>query len=547
MDVIVFADGPCRDLGDSRRSILVILLPCPIGFQLSFATCICDRVIQSFTNSCNVVDGTIERSDTAQFWIGVVYYENGSAAGLITHSNCPLNYCQNEQIRINLNDSDIQCAFNRTGILCGECQSGLSLILGTSRCMACTNVYLTLLVPLALAGIVLVTFLLCLQLTVAVGTINGLIFYANVIAVNSATFFPNTDTKFSVSKLFISWLNLDLGISMCFYNGMDSLAKVALQFVFPAYVWLLIGGVIVSSHYSSRASKIFGRNPVAVLSTLVLLSYAKVLRNIITIFSFTLIEYPSGRSEAVWLYDGNVRFLKGAHIPLFLAALLVLLVLFIPYTLYLTFGQCILSRSRSRPFSWLSNRRLRPFLDAYHSPFLTKHRYWLGMLLLVRCALFLVTAFNVSGDSSVNLLAITAFVIGILSLQWINGVIYHHKALDVLEVFFILNLGLLSIGTYHTLVSGGNQGVLVHLSVGAAFAAFVGIAVYHVYKAGKETQVVRDFLRERVHIKDLITGLRNSGRSSFPTVDVNAGKRVTTTVIPGPSNFQELQESLLDT
>ena len=32
---------------------------------------------------------------------------------------------------------------------------------------------------------------------------------------------------------FIAWLNLDLGIEVCFYDGIDAYAKTWLQFAFP--------------------------------------------------------------------------------------------------------------------------------------------------------------------------------------------------------------------------------------------------------------------------------------------------------------------------
>ena len=67
---------------------------------------------------------------------------------------------------------------------------------------------------MALSGIGLVIFLFVLKLTVAIGTINGLIFYANVIAVNQSAFFPSEDTN--IHTIFIAWLNLDLGIETCF-------------------------------------------------------------------------------------------------------------------------------------------------------------------------------------------------------------------------------------------------------------------------------------------------------------------------------------------
>jgi len=81
--------------------------------------------------------------------------------------------------------------------------------------------------------------------------------------------------------LTISWLNLDLGIETCFFDGMDAMdayVKTWLQFVFPLYVWSLVCLIIIISKYSSKITRVFGSNPVAVLATLFLLSYAKLLR-----------------------------------------------------------------------------------------------------------------------------------------------------------------------------------------------------------------------------------------------------------------------------
>ena len=94
------------------------------------------------------------------------------------------------------------------------------------------------------------------------------------------------------------------------------------------YIWFIIIAIIVVSHHSSRVSKLFGNNAVQVLATI----YAKLLRIIITVFSSTEIVYPDGYVRRIWLYDGNVDYLQGKHIPLFIAALLLLTFISIPYT-----------------------------------------------------------------------------------------------------------------------------------------------------------------------------------------------------------------------
>ena len=128
---------------------------------------------------------------------------------------------------------------------------------------------------------------------------------------------------------------------------------------------------------------------------------------------------------AVWLYDGNVQYLRGKHIPLFLFAMIVLLSLFLPYTLVLSLGQWIQARSRNRLFSWISDYRVKAFLDAYHGPFKSKHRYWHGLLLVIRSCLFFIFAFNILGNPNFNLLAICVCTFALLALLvLIRGNVY---------------------------------------------------------------------------------------------------------------------------
>ena len=90
------------------------------------------------------------------------------------------------------------------------------------------------------------------KLTVAAGTINGLVFYANIVTVNRAISFPPNQTN--ILAVFISLVNLDLGFEACFFDGMDEYSKTWLQFIFPLYVWSSIVLIVIASEYSSRIS-----------------------------------------------------------------------------------------------------------------------------------------------------------------------------------------------------------------------------------------------------------------------------------------------------
>ena len=515
-EMTLYAQGPCSPTQTNTLTVIVKIKNCPPGFQLSMdqPICICAERLQHFTNTCLVDSTTVLRERNAEFWVG--YDSSNESRGLILHPHCPFDYCTSEETYLAVDDSDKQCNYNRSGLLCGRCSENLSLALGSSRCLQCSNSYLSLLAVFTFAGIALVLLLLVLRLTVATGTINGLVFYANIVGVNSAVFFQPQITTVptgliaNVLSVFIAWLNLDLGIETCFYNGMDAYVKTWMQFTFPLYVWVLVGMIIVGSHYSGRVASVFGRNPIAVLATLFLLSYAKLLRTITAVLSYTSLEYPNNEI-GMWLFDGNIRYLSGKHIPLFIAAMVCLILLFLPYTILLVFGQWFQAKSHLKIFSLINNHYVKPFLDAYHAPYTNKHRYWTGLMLLLRFILFLISAVNVLGDPSVNLLAIASSCVAVLIYPTILSCrMYKTWRLGLLETSFITNLTILAVATLYIHLTGGSQNAVTFTSVGIAFATFTGIVICHSVQQIKGTRLWRRVCLQhdsiRVPLVDTDTG-----------------------------------------
>ena len=187
----------------------VQLLPCPIGFTLQNGVCDCDPLLPTDIDTCYIDQSAIRRP--ANTWIS--YTQSGTSKYLI--SDCPLDYCLPFSSSVNLLHPDSQCQFNRTGILCSQCQHHLSMIFGSSRCMKCTNVHILITIIVIVAGIILVLLLYLLNLTVTKATINGIILYANIISINDSSFLLNGKV-FDPLRIFISFVNLDLGIETCF-------------------------------------------------------------------------------------------------------------------------------------------------------------------------------------------------------------------------------------------------------------------------------------------------------------------------------------------
>lgn len=88
---------------------------------------------------------------------------------------------------------------------------------------------------------------------------------------------------------------------------------------------------------------------------------------------FTYIDHQDGSRTAVWLYDGNLQYFVGKHIPLVLLALSVLLLITLPYMLLISLGPWLQVASSHRGFHWVN--KLKPFLDAYQGPYKEPFRY----------------------------------------------------------------------------------------------------------------------------------------------------------------------------
>ena len=146
--------------------ISIIIRKCPLGFQLSIDQdlCVCSDFfkLQIPEITCDIVRGNPEIIIPGRTWVG------NYSGRLAVHRHCPLDYCSPEPHSVDLQRQHLQCTSNHSGVLCGGCQTGLSLSLGTARCLDnCSNYYLLLVFPFALAGVAIVFILLKCNLNVS--------------------------------------------------------------------------------------------------------------------------------------------------------------------------------------------------------------------------------------------------------------------------------------------------------------------------------------------------------------------------------------------
>ena len=492
----------------------VTLEQCPLGFQLTgdLPSCKCQQeLVENNVRHCIILNhtGYVYRSGTT--WVNATFSATENDTLLLVHKYCPYNYCVNENISVDLRHPDTQCALGHSGTLCGGCQKSLSVALGSNQCLECSNSnHIALLVFFVAAGLVLVFFIKAINLTVSKGTINGLIFYVNIIWAEQSILYSKQTIGHRVITVFIAWLNLDFGIETCFAQGLTAYQKVWLQFVFPVYVWCIVGLMILSAHYSTLATKLFGNNSVPVLATLFLMSFAKLLRTIITVLGFAVLK-SKRNSTTVWLFDGNIPYLGLEHAFLFITAMLALLFLWLPYMVTLLVVPLLRSKTHYRLLRWIT--RWKPFYDAYFGPLRVNHQYWIGTLLIVRVFLLVMFA---STSPNVNLLVLTIVTTSLLMYVATVGPIYKRKYLSFVENSFLLNLNVLAAGVLYQNVVGGDKGLIVYVLVGTVFVKFVCITIYHCFVT------VKSYVAARSSRIGMIGAAQTNGRAkakdkwSFP-------------------------------
>ncbi|XP_064390898.1 uncharacterized protein LOC135338748 [Halichondria panicea] len=510
----------------------ITLQKCPKGLILNKKKASC-QCIQTLTDvgvtKCVILDGEVWITRSGAIWVSnseVIDNETG----VVAYKYCPFDYCTAKEFAVQLRNPNSQCAFSHSGVLCGGCSPNLSLALGSPRCLPCSDDgHVAFFIPFAIAGLLLVLFIKLLDLTITKGAVNGLLLYANILWTNQSIFFPHairsSSSVFRFFVTFVAWLNLDLGIETCFIQGLDMYWKTWLQFLFPLYIWSIAGLIILACRYSDKATKLFGNNSVHVLATLVLLSYSKLLRTIITSLGFAILDlYPSG-TRVVWLADGNVPYFGVRHSFLLIAAILALIIFVLPYTVTILLVPWL---RKCGNISWVN--KLKPFFDAHYGPLKDNHQYWIGLTLLVRVILAITNVTIQAIGPTVNL-----FVTITLSslLLYVVGFSHKKRYLSILEASFVANVIIVGGGFLYL----SNQNAFAGVSVGIAFLTFLLIICAQGYTQLKTLCRCKTVHREYENIN----GVNDSKTESVPPTHSVVSLYDNTT-----QDYYPLRESLLE-
>ena len=460
-------------VGGPKASIEVNITSCPPGFTLGNSDgrqqCMCsDFVLNTLHSTCNLTSYTVARPEN--YWLGTTT-ENGSEV-LQFISTCPIDYCRDDITDVDLQVPDQICVSGRTGTLCGACKDELSAIFGPAECRDCSNAWLATLLLYAVAGVLMVLVAFLLDLTITHGTITGVFFYANIVRVNSNIFFRAGRDGFLFFCL--SWLNLEVGFPLCFYDGMSESAKLGLQYVFPAYIILILSVIVFLSQRSLIMQRILSQfDGTHALVSIFYISFLKLLRSVIDTVTLVTIVTENRDNTFVWFFDGTQRITSAVTVSLIIIGFLTLFTFILPYVILVTFSTHI-QRLANSP-------RLNAYFDASLAPYKDNFRYWFGARLILTCVLYLTIANRGTDNPTLTLTLQISFLVGFAILQAFLQP-FKKLGMAILDMSFMINLIALTIGTSYTVQAenrNDDQNILVNFSITVTLITYVGIVFYH--------------------------------------------------------------------
>ena len=489
--------------GISASMPIVMKSNCPLGFQLNelTKTCTCSQLYidvrniilagQVFTHDCNIDNRSLPFLSPVS-WVGTY---NGS---FLVSLYCNTKYCEripdSSSYIIHKNDTFIiqdsnkirLCKGYRNGILCSQCPTRngtrLSVVFGSTECMKCSNWWLFTILIYGAAGPLLILLLFKLRLTITLGTINGIITYAQiangVLLHNLSQNILNSGYSLQLlgrfCHTFLSLLNLNLGFSLCFFDGMNDLWKSGLSLVFPLYLFVIVLALIVLSHYSTWFSKRISNSSVQVLVTVIHVSFSKLLLAVIDIFSSSLVYFDSiHNSSRVWYNDATVIYGSIQHLILMLLTIGIVCILLLPYLTVVTTGIFLMKNKYIR-------RYLRPFHEAIHGPYKYKKHYWFSLRLVL--VIVLVVLYSILGGKNFfigNVIEIPILLIYIAAQAYARP--YRSNSLNLLELMIFLNYGFVVSTTWYFYYMNETEKsmiIMVTMVILLLFT-FFGILVYH--------------------------------------------------------------------
>ena len=521
------------------------LNPCPPGFELDtvIGSCVCSKVflslnIDGYTPNCSINTKTFNRP-TVTSWAGSVQINKTSLIFLLA-IHCNYGYCNvgpnlgiflynSMDRKFFLTSKDLLnhsslCLNNREGILCSKCSTvngvNYSVVFGSTECRHCSNWWLWTLFIYAVAGPLLIYLLYTLRLTLTTGTLNGIIFYAqvanagllDVLSIKASHCFAITRFFMKVAVFWLSTMNINLGFPLCFYKGMNELWKAGLSLLFPFYLLTLVVVLIILSRFFLRLSNKIADSSVQVLVTIVHLSFSKLLLASIDVFTPVHI-YNSTTKEPkkVWFSDGSVTYGDTNHMKLMIVTSVIVGIFLIPYMLIILTGRLLMKSNKIREY-------LRPIYEAIHAPYKYNKQYWFSARQLLLIFLYILYTIYRGKDLLLPFsICLPVYFVFVTVQAHLRP--FKNKIINLLDLSIMINYGIIVCTNWYFIKEEEYciSGILNITLVYVLMFTFSVVVFYHiVLLTGQQTRFIRYINVFQYSMKKVTQCLMNSQPVSRP-------------------------------
>ena len=505
-------------------TVWVTLLNCPPGFMYSNETeeCVCmvDHEHQNpVISDCEL---TSYRAYFNQFyWIG---YESDDADNLLI-SPCPYRYCyedyisQGQLLPRDANKATLDkfvCGNrSRTGLLCGECIEGYSVVMNspTFTCYRCKDPHLGILY-LLLSYIIPVSILfyiiMAYNIRMTTGPIGAFLFFSQIFSSQYRFAFEysitadKTLTASSIITAIYSITNLQFFqhnlFSYCLFQNAGTIDILAFNLILSCYPICLVLTYFLLRRYCSCKVRCFQRFRFSTTSVthgvcaFLVLCFAKINVLAFGILKSAEISYINGTSfRKVVSLQGSLTYFGDLLYDVYAVGSLftIVTVISIP-TMILVFHPILIGVARY--FEWgdtkcvvLINKillihKLKPVLDSFQGDYKDNLCFFAGLhWFFYRIVFFSVVVAVSSPDIDDLLLLIIIFFVIILLIHVLAMPFKHHIDNVSYTLIYILMLTIVII-EFYLYVTGKSSHVLIWLEVFLSLLPLICVILYCLWK-----------------------------------------------------------------
>ena len=417
----------------SNQAILYLnIKKCPLGFTYNSSSSMCQCAWEDHHNyACSLKEG---KSCIAKgYWYGRLTIGGKDFYILV---KCQYLYCsrdaqdcpasvgkqQSSSYVLLASFENGQCTNDRGGIMCMDCRDGASFSFEGIHCISgelCKPWQPYLLLILVISFQLLLSFMIKFAISIkfssGLGFLYGPLFFLAVINHLPFGYYAEYYKLKIIVSIFTSvfLLNMEIfgQIPWCFFSSLSALENYAFHYLGPIIVSSVLLMTVFTARRCPRLQETLNVSPLRAICLLMLLSFWSLADTSIQILRFS--HFPDVDTLRVTLQP-NLTFFTGTHIPFAIFALLILLVLIIPFVILLVIAPFLAKK--------VNLVRLKPLLDQFQASYEDNYRWYPALYMIFWMLILPVQNITVVTQILLAAMASIHFLFRPYRNKWLNVV-----------------------------------------------------------------------------------------------------------------------------